>query len=136
MRKIELIIEKEAGHFWGRVEGKGFMPTDQGATIAQLIENVKDSIRDYQGHEGKRDKIWARTDVDTLAFDLRYDLAAFFEAFDFLNLTVIAKMANMNRSLLNQYVKGLKHASADQARKIEIVIHALAKEMMEAELSA
>ena len=71
-----------------------------------------------------------------MVFDLRYDLAAFFEAFDFLNLTVIAKKANMNRSLLNQYVKGLKHASADQARKIEIVIHALAKEMMEAELSA
>ena len=136
MRRIELIIEKEAGHFWGRVEGKGFMPTGQGATIAQLIENVKDSIRDYQEHEGRKNKIWARTDVDTLAFDLRYDLAAFFEAFDFLNLTVIAKKANMNRSLLNQYVKGLKHASADQARKIEIVIHALAKEMMEAELSA
>ena len=136
MKRAELIIEKDAGHFWGRVEGKGFMPTGQGATIAQLIENVKDSIRDYQKHEGRKDKIWARINVDKLTFDLRYDLAAFFEAFDFLNLTVIAKKANMNRSLLNQYVKGLKPASAAQTRKIETVIHNLAKEMMDAELSA
>ena len=74
MRRTELIIEKEAGHFWGRVEGKGFIPTGQGATIAQLIENVKDSIRDYQGHEGRKDKVWLKTGVNRLAFDLRYDL--------------------------------------------------------------
>ena len=72
MRRTELIIEKEAGHFWGRVEGKGFIPTGQGATIAQLIENVKDSISDYQGHEGKQDKIWGRTNMDTLIFDVRF----------------------------------------------------------------
>ena len=136
MKTLELIIEKEAGHFWGRVEGKGFMPTGQGTTIAELIGNVKDSIRDYQKHEGRKDKIWVQIDVNRLAFDLRYDLAAFFEAFDFLNLTVIAKKANMNRSLLNQYVKGLKPASAAQTKKIETVIHTLAKEMMDAELSA
>lgn len=136
MKRAELIIEKEDGHFWGRIEGKGFMPTGQGATISELIENVKNSIDDYQTHEGKKDKVWANVDVSKLKFDLCYDLAAFFEAFDFLNLTVIAKKARMNRSLLNQYVKGLRPASPDQAKKIETVIHSLAKEMMEVELSA
>lgn len=136
MKRMELIIEKEDGHFWGRVEGKGFMPTGQGATVAELIENVKDSIYDYQTHEGKSDKVWSKVDPAALEFDLRYDLAAFFEAFDFLNLTVIAKKAKMNRSLLNQYVKGLKPASPSQAKKIEAVIHSLAREMMKAELSA
>jgi hypothetical protein len=136
MKKIELIIEKEDGHLWGRIDGKGFMPTGQGATQIELIENVKDSIRDYQQHEGKIDKAWNKVDVDTIQFDLRYDLEAFFEEFDFLNLSVIAKKADMNRSLLNQYATGVKLASVDQAKKIQSVIRVLAKEMLKVELSA
>lgn len=136
MKKLELVIEKENNHLWGRVDGKGFMPTGQGTTQRELVENVKDSIRDYQQHEGKSDKLWAKVDVDSLQFDLCYDLEAFFEEFDFLNLSAIAKKAKMNRSLLNQYATGVKHASIDQARKIQTVIRSLAREMLKVELSA
>jgi hypothetical protein len=78
MKSIELIIEKEDGHLCGRIDGKGFMPTGHGATQIELVENIKDSIRDYQQHEGKTDKSWNKVDVDTIQFDLRYDLEAFF----------------------------------------------------------
>jgi hypothetical protein len=136
MKKVDLIIEKEDGHLWGRVESKGFMPTGQGTTQSELIENVKDSIRDYQQHEGKTDKVWGKVDVDSLDFDLRYDLEAFFTEFDFLNLSAIAKKTEMNQNLLNQYATGIKHASIDQAAKIQGVIRLLAKEMLKVELSA
>jgi hypothetical protein len=136
MKKLELIIEKEDGHLWGRVDGKGFMPIGQGTTQSELIENVKDGIRDYQQHEGKTDKFWGKVDVDALDFDLRYDLEAFFTEFDFLNLSAIAKKTEMNQSLLNQYASGIKHASIDQAAKIQRVIRLLAKEMLKVELSA
>lgn len=136
MKKIELIIEKEDGHLWGRVEGKGFMPTGQGVTQSELIENVKDCIRDYQQHEGRADKVWHKVDVDGLDFDLRYDLEAFFEEFNFLNLSAIAKKAKMNQHLLNEYATGIKHASVVQAKKIQTVIRLLAKEMLKFEISA
>jgi archaellum component FlaC len=136
MKKIELTIEKEDGHLWGRIEGKGdFMPTGQGATLNELIENVKDSIQDYQEHEGKTDKFWSKVDINKITFDVTYDLEAFFSTFDFLNVSSIAKKANINRSLLSQYASGIKHASAEQAKKIERVIRQLGKDMLTVELS-
>ena len=61
-QKIEVIIEKNEDHFWGRIENKGFMPTGQGETVTALSQNLKDSIVDYIKHEGKEDKFWSKVE--------------------------------------------------------------------------
>ena len=54
IQKLEVIIEKNEDHFWGRIENKGFMPTGQGETVQALLQNIKDCIEDYVDHEGKK----------------------------------------------------------------------------------
>lgn len=67
---------------------------------------------------------------------MKYDLVAFFDAFNYLNLSAIAGKIGINRTLLNQYKTGNKHPSAIQAQKIEDAIHALAKELSNIKLVA
>ena len=55
-----------------------------------------------------------------------------FENFDFLNITKIAKYAEINYGLLRQYSSGVKHPLAAQAKKIESTLHILADEMQQA----
>lgn len=133
-KHIELIIEKNDGLFWGRIENKGnFTPTGAGETTTGLIKDIKLSIEDYIEHEGKEDKFWCKIDLDNIEFDLKYDLAAFLEEFDFFNLSVIADRININRTLLNQYKTGTKHPSIEQAKKIQNSIRGLAKMVVEAQ---
>ncbi len=137
MKNLVLIAEKQDGHFWGTAEKKsGFMATGQGDTLLELIQNVKDSMTDYQEHEGQTDKFWKSLDIEHVKFDIKYDLEAFFERFNYLNLSKIAERVGINRSLLNQYSTGIKCPSLEQAKKIEDTIHDLAKEMAEVRLVA
>ena len=133
MKNIELIVEKNDGLFWGRIENKGnFTPMGAGHTTNELIKDIKDSIEDYVRHEGKEDKFWSKVDLNTVEFEISYDLAAFFEQFNFFNLSVVADSININRTLLNQYKTGTKHPSLEQARKIQDSIRSLAKQVVAA----
>ncbi len=136
MKKIELIIEKSEGMLWGRTDGKGWMPTPCGGTIDEVIANLKELAGDYVANEGKHDKAWNRIDWAYVTYDLKYDLVAFFETFNYLNLSAIAGKIGINRTLLNHYKTGLKYPSAEQAKKIEDAIHVLAAELGKVKLVA
>lgn len=134
---LDLVIEKHDGMLWGRIEGKGkFMPTPYGETKLALLKNLKDLIRDYQAHEGKKDKFWKGIDVKAMSLHISYDLQAFFEEFDFLKQSKIAELSGINAGLLRQYASGVKYPSAEQAKKIETAIHQLAKELQAVSLYA
>jgi len=135
--RIEIIIEKHDGLLWGRVEDKGnFLPTPYGATINDVINNLRELIEDYQAHEGKEDKFWGKVDLNKVDYEFSYDLVAFFEEFEELKISSIAKRAGINESLMRQYATGKKYPSADQAKKIEDTIHGLAKKLQEASIYA
>ena len=55
-----------------------------------MVKNIKHSIEDYVENEGEEDKFWNKIDVANIEFELKYDLAAFLDEFDFFNLSVIA----------------------------------------------
>jgi hypothetical protein len=114
----------------GRIEGKGnFMPTTAGNTAKEVLDNLKLLIADYLQHEGHEDKGWNKVDVNKVEFELRYDLQAFFEEYDFLKQTKIAQLSGINPGLLRQYSSGVKYPSSEQAKKIEGAIHKLANEL-------
>lgn len=128
--KLPVIIEKNDGELWGRIEGKGnFMPTTAGSTTQELFDNLKLLIVDYLQHEGQEDKGWNKVDGNKVEFEPRYDLQAFFEEHDFLKQTKIAQLSGINPGLLRQYASGVKHPSSEQAKKIESAIHKLADEL-------
>jgi len=136
MKKIRLVIEKNDGLLWGRVEGKGWMPTPYGETVGEVIENLKELVADYVAHEGKNDKAWNKINWNNVELELMYDLVVFFETFNYLNLSAVAGRIGINRTLLNHYKTGTKHPSASQAKKIENAIHALAAELERVQLVA
>jgi predicted transcriptional regulator len=70
-----------------------------------------------------------KLDPNEIVFDLQYDLTALFQQFNYLKITAIAEKANLNATLLRQYVTGIKHASPQQAKKVEVAIHKIGKEL-------
>jgi hypothetical protein len=136
MKKIEIILEKNDGLLWGRIDGKGWLPTPYGTTVNEVIESLKELQEDYVRHEGKNDNAWNNIIWSQVTFELKYDLAAFFEAFNYLNLSAVAGKIGINRTLLNHYKTGLKYPSAEQAKKIEDAIHVLALELGKVKLVA
>lgn len=136
--KIDLIVESNAkGHLWGRIEDKGnFMPTGQGKTLQSLIENIKDSIEDYQKHEGKGDEFWINVDLKNIEFNIKFDLQEFFDALYTIKLSEVGKRAGINESLIRQYASGNKFPSMDQVKKIELALHEIGKELSQIKLYA
>lgn len=123
MAKINLIIEKgDDGKLWGRLNFRNNLITDFASSVEILERKMAKLVKDFHG-------------VDAV-FDHSYDVSAFFESFDFLNQTRIAVLSGINPGLLRQYASGVKHPSAQQAKKIETVIHKLAKELKSVSLYA
>ena len=130
-KKIEIIIEKNDGLLWGRIERLGnFMPTPYGETKTQVIRNLKELIRDYINNEGKNDKYWKKIDLENLEFEFSYDLQAYFQEHDYLKISSVAAQAGLNPGLLRQYASGVKYPSEDQANKIRKAINKIAKELL------
>lgn len=135
--KLEVIIEKNEGVLWGRVEDKGkFLPTPYGETINSLSQNLKELITEYVANEGKDDTFWNKVDANNLELDLKYDLQAFFHQHEYLNASAIAKIAGLNPGLVRQYSSGVKNPSAEQAKKIEDAIHKIANKLKEVAIYA
>ena len=67
-------------------------------------------------------------------FDYRMDIRDFFSLFAPIKQTAVALKAGINPSLLRQYARGIKHPSLEQAKKIELAIHQLGRELLKIRL--
>ena len=90
--------------------------TDHGPTLETVEKNMRKLLKKLHG-------------IKEVEFDYAYDLTLLFEKFSMLNISAVAKYANMNPGLLRQYVSGSKFPSKDQARKIESAIKSIGKEL-------
>lgn len=123
MTKINLIVEKgEDGRLWGRVNFRNNLIVDVATTVDALERKMRKLIMELY-------------DID-IEFTNAYDVSAFFENFSYLNQSRIAYLSGINPGLLRQYASGVKHPSAQQAKKIEVAIHKLAKELKSVSLYA
>ncbi|MDQ6757071.1 MAG: hypothetical protein M3004_09050 [Bacteroidota bacterium] len=126
MKKKELIIEKDkAGKYWGRVHHEDNLIVENGKTVEQIESNMKKLLKKFHGLQ-----------PDEITFEHSYDLTALFEKLNFLKISTIAEYAQMNPTLLRQYVSGVKHPSKTQALKIENAIKTLGRQMIKLEVYA
>ena len=121
VQNIELIIEKGESGIWGRVNYNNNLIVEEADNLNDLELNLKGLLKDIQG-----------LDPESIVFDIRYDVYALFRQFDFLNISKVAKHAELHPGLLRQYASGVKHPSLNQAKKIEDTLHKLAAEMQKA----
>ena len=123
MKKLLLIIEKDKGKLWGRVNYKNSLITDYASSIPSLEKKMAKLLNDFHG-------------VEKVSFDRSYDLTVFFEEFNFLNQSKIAELSGINPGLLRQYASGVKNPSKEQANKIQTAIRDLASKLRAVKISA
>ena len=121
IQNIELIIEKGETGLWGRVNYNDNLIIEEAGNLNDLELNMKGLLKDFEG-----------LDPQTIVFDIRYDVYALFQQFDFLNISKVAKHADIHPGLLRQYASGVKHPSLNRAKKIEDTLHRLAADMQKA----
>lgn len=132
--QLTIIIEKGDGEIWGRVEAPGFLNVTAGNSETEITQNMLELIEDFLENEGKDNAYWKGVTLDSITFDYRYDLTAFFDVFSPLKINSIAEKAGINKALMRQYVSGVKHPSAQQVQKIEAAIHTFAQNLMKVSL--
>lgn len=135
-KKLAVVVEKNDGLLWGRVDISGQLFTPYGETIEKLLENLKELITDHTLNGGKAEKAFANLSAEDLNVEIKYDLEAFFMEHDYLKISSIAEQAGINPGLVRQYASGVKHPSAEQAKKIEATIHKIANDLQQVELYA
>lgn len=116
--QVILIIEKADEGYLGRVEYDDNLVVDEAEDLYSLEKKIKKALKSFHG-----------LNPDEVNFDYRYDLTVLFEKFNYLKISIVAELAGVNPSLLRQYVTGIKHPSASQAKKIEETIHKIGKEL-------
>ena len=101
-----------------------------GSTVQEAKEdllNTYQEMLDSYAEEGKP----IPEELRDLEFDYKYDIASFFDEFRWINISALAKVLGMNRSLLYQYKKGNTYISHAQMKRIEEGVHELGRKLLE-----
>ena len=100
-----------------------------GDTVQEAKEDLLNSyqeVLDYFKDEGKP----VPEELQDLEFVYKYDIASFFNEFNWINISALAKVLGMNKSLLYQYKKGNTYISHEQMKRIEKGVHELGKKLL------
>jgi hypothetical protein len=127
---LTIVLEKSNAEWFGSCEAPHTFISTTGENVEEIKSNVVMLLEDHLANEGATQVEWQKITITDINFDYQYDLSSLFEQFKVLNVSEIAIKAGVNKSLLLQYKRGLKHASQKQAKKIEQTIHDLGKELL------
>lgn len=121
--KIEMVIEKQDGELWGRVNYNDNLIAENAGSVDELEGKMKALLEDFEG-----------LDPSAVEFAHLYDVYALFQKYDYLNISKVATHAGINPGLMRQYASGVKNPSREQATKIENTLHRLADELHNAHI--
>lgn len=71
-------------------------------------------------------------EMPDVEFEYQYDLQSFFNYFNFLNVTEIAKRAGINPSLMRQYSSGIKNAGEKTYKRLSACVDNIKSELQAA----
>lgn len=126
--KVTAVIEKGSDGFYSVYvtdDLPGFGLNGAGASVEEAKKEMLaayDEIKEIMVEEGKT--------VPDLEFEYQYDLKSFFDYFDWINVTKLAKKLKINRSLLSRYKHGDAFASEKQLSKIQRGLQELGGELL------
>ena len=118
-KKFEVVIEKaEDNQLWGRIHHGDDLLTTNAKTVEGIIENFREQFAAFYDLKTTKN-----------SFEVKYDLEAFFDQYNVLNISEIGKMANISPTVMRHYKSGIKHPSKAQVQNIEQTIHLLARQL-------
>lgn len=131
MKTLTVTLENgDENDLFAVVKGDGFVYSTAGSNETEIKDNLKDLITDFLENEGKEMKVWNGITANDIEFEFVYDLSAFFDTFEAIKISSLAKNSGINQSLMRQYATGSKQPSVQQAKKIEMAIHQLGQSLM------
>lgn len=133
--KLELVLEKGDGEWWGRLEGvpNAHLYTS-GTTVDEVTENLRDLLADYLENEGQHEVDWRMVSPATVEFNYTYDMTSFAEAFEALQAGVLSEKSGLEEALVQEVVNGTRRPSLEQARRIEAALHELGQSLLQVSL--
>jgi len=133
--KVIVIIEKgKDGKF------SAYSQNLKNHLIVGIGETVEDAKKDFlltyqdmnQSYVLKNEEI--PKELQNLTFEYNYNLAAFFNKYNWINITQFSRTAKFSPSLMRQYKSG-QYISEKQISKIEMALHSAAKELLAVKLT-
>lgn len=98
----------------------------EGSSVAEAKEDFLNSYAEVLSCFGP-DRI--PKELNSLEFEYKYDIASFFDYFDWINVSAFARHAGINPTLMHQYKNKDTYISARQMKKIEDALHSLGAEL-------
>lgn len=127
-----------------------YIHTDEGNTLSldlEVFPTLKDATPDQRnavviepwGDAMRWEEIDEDIHISTFYEDLKpnhdNEVAALFNQFPQLNVSEVARLIGIHKSLLAQYIYGVKTPSKDRMKKIKSVLHQLGLDLAEATAS-
>ena len=103
-----------------------------GDTVEQAKEDFSEGYREMV-ETYQEDGAPVPEELQDLEFEYRYDLAAFYEAHPYLNVTQVARYIGINDTLMRQYRRG-QYISEAQLKRIQEGIRSIGRELANTEL--
>ena len=128
MGKITVVIEKDENGFGAFTKNTKSVIIGEGATAAEAKQDFLNSFHEVLDSYDSASDIPA--ELLNPEFEYKYDVSAFFDLFEFLNVSKLAKRIGINPSLMRHYKRGDTYISDAQADKIESCIHEIARELL------
>jgi predicted RNase H-like HicB family nuclease len=122
--KILMVVEKTDTGFSAFSDNYPICTT--GRTIPELLQNALEAANLYFEDEN--------IELQQKDIKLELDFKQFFDYYNILNSSILAKRIGMNPTLLSQYVRGHKKPSDEQTEKILSGIHQIGQELSEINL--
>jgi len=104
-----------------------------GDTVEKAKKDFENSVKEILAFYTEEDKK-IPTELKNITFEYQYDMASFFNYFDWINVSKFAKKAYINASLMRQYKLG-QYISETQVKKIEHALNKLGREISEIKLT-
>ena len=101
----------------------------EGKTVIEAKEDFQNSVVEMIASYTGNDKE-VPDELKGITFVYKYDIASFFDYYDFINVSKFAERAGINPSLLRQYKSGsTSYISESQMKKIERALHKIGDEL-------
>jgi predicted RNase H-like HicB family nuclease len=133
MQKVSVTIRPNKDGWWAEITS---LPGcySHGNNLEELKRNIREAIDLHiEGLLEANEPVTEELVRGEYELELKINIQDLFEHYP-LTVKGISERAGMNRSLLNQYVKGEKTMSEKQALRIIKVVHQLGSELVQLQL--
>ena len=128
--KIIVVIERDRHGFGAFTSNTESTIIGEGKTAQEAKEDLLKSFSEVVESYGES----LPEELTDPTFEFKYDVSAFFDMFDFINVTRFAKRIGINSSLMRHYKLGDTYISDAQAHKIESGLHEIAEQLLRVRL--